>query len=955
MANRISVLIDVVSEKASKSVNSFKMAVNEADGALGKLKAGGASAFASLKANSAMASAALVGVLAVGFKKSIDAASSLEESMNAVDVTFGDAARGIHKLGETSAESFGLSQAAFNGAAVSFSAFAEQVAGPGGDVVDVMGDLMTRAVDFASVMDLDLNEAMQVFQSTLAGQTEPIRKYGKDVSAAAVTQYALANSLVGSKSEMTEAIKVQARYGLLMEQTADTANDFANTSDSLANQQRILGANMENTAATFGEVFTPAVAKAAEGANFLAKSMEFLFKDAPTQFGNFVQTIFNRDALAARRASEAFQEVEASAGEYYDSATKGATSVEEVRAKAEALGLDLHAVNLITVEWSRSNGIATSALDENAEATEGLGGAVVDLDRNVQALTKAQKENTEATRDAREERHRTASATLDARDAEDAFFDSVEASTEALEDAELTDREKAASVRDVVRATDEMIVKQLEEQGVLLDTERGQKAYTDSMVDTAMFMGGPMGAEILAHVARVNGIPDEKVTEIQAQIDAGNVATARRMIDTELSKAEALVTVTPVGLEAAQARIEAILGRTITISADTYTPGGGNGLEWEQLGEDLGDGVALGIEGSVGRVARAADGLVTAALGSAKTVARVKSPSRLFAEEVGQPIAAGVAEGIADDAHKVSEALVESIEDAEESAVAAADELTENVLASFDALAEGAADRLSSIWDGIDDARSLAGIEESVSDAEESLSDASVNVVDANKNMTDAQYALALAQASGTATAEEMAKLIEAERKAVEEASDAIEAKNDATTRLQDANLRLTKATMDNIVGTDAQREAWLLAAAGAGLTAIQVRDLESAYRSAAEAQAALAAATILQNQFAAESVAAVNAEATAAKATNDLFNQLGQQGLLQGDDFTRVAALSSSPAQQLALMTQIIARVERFFAAIQPQGRAASPAVDTSAIAAAVSAGMVQGFKGIRQNERAQ
>jgi len=328
-------------------------------------------------------------------------------------------------------------------------------------------------------------------------------------------------------------------------------------------------------------------------------------------------------------------------------------------------------------------------------------------------------------------------------------------------------------------------------------------------------------------------------------------------------------------------------------------------------GGQIGEGIAVGISDEEYKVAWAARGVVSNALASVRADNKMKSPSRLWAEEVGQPIAGGIAEGIADDAHEIDEQLRKAIEDAEESAVNAADKLTENVLASFDALAEGAADRLSSIWDGIDDARSLAGIEESVSDAEKSLSDASVDVVDANKNMIDAQYALALAQASGTATAEEMVKLIEAERKAVEEAAVAIEAKNDATTRLQDANLRLTEATMDNIVGTDAQREAWLLAAEGAGLTAIQVRDLESAYRSAAEAQASLAAATAEAAVLDATTKAAIAAEAAGADNVRIRFSEIVNQGAIGAEELKMIAGLSSGG--QLNAMNVAIKRFDNY------------------------------------------
>jgi hypothetical protein len=194
----------------------------------------------------------------IGFAKSaINATSDLAESANAVQVTFGKASKGIFEFGENAAQAVGMSKTEFNAFAVQFAGFTKQLAGANGDVVQVTTELTTRIADFASVMNLDIPRAAQIFQSSLAGSTEPIRAFGIDLSAAAVAAYAVENGIAESAATMTEAEKVTARYGLLMESTAQTAGDFANTSDSLANSQRILKANFENVRAEMGEALVP--------------------------------------------------------------------------------------------------------------------------------------------------------------------------------------------------------------------------------------------------------------------------------------------------------------------------------------------------------------------------------------------------------------------------------------------------------------------------------------------------------------------------------------------------------------------------------------------------------------------------------------------------------------------------------------------------------------------------
>lgn len=193
--------------------------------------------------------------------KAVESASNLNESLNAVKVSFGNANAEIVALGENAATRLGLSQSAFNSIAVQFSAFAQTIAGEGGNVAGVIDELSTRGADFASVMNLDVNDALRIFQSGLAGETEPLRKYGIDLSAAAVEQYALARGIWDGNGAMTEAQKVQARYGSLMEQTNKVAGDFANTSDGLANAQRIAGAKMEDASAALGSAFLPIIAQ----------------------------------------------------------------------------------------------------------------------------------------------------------------------------------------------------------------------------------------------------------------------------------------------------------------------------------------------------------------------------------------------------------------------------------------------------------------------------------------------------------------------------------------------------------------------------------------------------------------------------------------------------------------------------------------------------------------------
>ncbi len=198
-------------------------------------------------------------------QESVSQASDLNESANAVAVAYGDAAKSIEDLSKGTATRLGLSQSDFNGFATQFSSFAATIRG--NDVGGFIDELTTRGADFASVYNLEVSDALGLFQSGLAGETEPLRKFGIDLSAAAVSAYAYSSGIGTAGTELTEAQKQQARYGLLLEQTSKTQGDFKNTSGELANQQRILGAEFENSQAKLGMALLPAMTQLANIAN----------------------------------------------------------------------------------------------------------------------------------------------------------------------------------------------------------------------------------------------------------------------------------------------------------------------------------------------------------------------------------------------------------------------------------------------------------------------------------------------------------------------------------------------------------------------------------------------------------------------------------------------------------------------------------------------------------------
>lgn len=223
---------------------------------------------------SSLSKTASIAIAGIGLA-SVKLASDLNESVNATNIVFGESASIIQEWGKVASEQAGLSQAAFNESSALIGTLLKKT---GADLDTVANDTINvtkRAADLASVFNKDLGVATTAIGAALRGETEPIRQFAIDVSAAAVEAEALSSGLINNKNELTEAIKVQARYNLILKQSADVAGDFVNTNDELANSGRVLKADLENLGAEIGQAFLP-----------LAKDIVVALRDAVESFSN---------------------------------------------------------------------------------------------------------------------------------------------------------------------------------------------------------------------------------------------------------------------------------------------------------------------------------------------------------------------------------------------------------------------------------------------------------------------------------------------------------------------------------------------------------------------------------------------------------------------------------------------------------------------------------------------
>lgn len=187
----------------------------------------------------------------------IKSASDLNESLNKTTVAFADSSKEILEWSKTSATAFGQSQRQALEAASSFGLLFRTMGVTSEESAEMSKRLTELASDLASINNISPEEALIKLRAGLVGEVEPLRTVGVLLNAAVVEQKALALGLADTSKALSEQDKVMARYQLILEQTTLAQGDFARTSAELANAQRTLDAQIEDTSARLGRFLLP--------------------------------------------------------------------------------------------------------------------------------------------------------------------------------------------------------------------------------------------------------------------------------------------------------------------------------------------------------------------------------------------------------------------------------------------------------------------------------------------------------------------------------------------------------------------------------------------------------------------------------------------------------------------------------------------------------------------------
>ena len=248
-------------------------------------------------------------------KSAINLASDLQEAQNVVDVAFGSMSDKANAFAQSALKNYGLAELSAKKYSSTFMSMAKGMGLATDDATNMSLALTGLVGDVSSFYNIEQDLAATKLKGIFTGESEALKDLGVVMTEANLEAYALAKGFNKSMKEMTQAEKVALRYQYVTEQLSLAQGDFSRTSDSWANQIRVLKETFNSLSSIIGE--------------FLIKGL--------TPFVQKLNDILQR-LLAIAQAAKSLFLVSDAAEEITDTATDAAGAQEEVTEAVEGTG-----------------------------------------------------------------------------------------------------------------------------------------------------------------------------------------------------------------------------------------------------------------------------------------------------------------------------------------------------------------------------------------------------------------------------------------------------------------------------------------------------------------------------------------------------------------------------------------------------------------------------------------
>ncbi len=300
-----------------------------------------------------------------GLKSAMDYSSNLTEVQNVVDVGFGKYKSKIEDLAKTSIQDYGMSELTAKQIAGRFQAMGTAVGFSQKKMSGMSTELTKLSADMASFYNEDQEKVSKSLQSVFTGTTMPLRKYGIDLTQATLQEWAHKQGIDANIKSMSQAEKTMLRYQYVISQTGAAQGDFARTSNTWANQTRMLKQNFQQLGSTIGQIAINAFKPFVKAMNSTLIQLDKFAKSARDALGKIFGWEYEEGGGVTQNYKDDMEDAADGANDTAD-ATKKATKAQKEFNK-QLQGFD------------RLNNLTSSKGKDNDGAGKGSGTSVGEL------------------------------------------------------------------------------------------------------------------------------------------------------------------------------------------------------------------------------------------------------------------------------------------------------------------------------------------------------------------------------------------------------------------------------------------------------------------------------------------------------------------------------------------------------------------------------------------------
>ena len=337
-------------------------------------------------------SAFAVGKLIQFGKESIELGSDLAEVQNVVDVTFTTMSDKVNEFAKNAMTSAGLSETMAKRYVGTFGAMSKSFGFSEAQAYDMSTALTQLTGDVASFYNISQDLAYIKLKSVFTGETETLKDLGVVMTQSALDQYALANGYGKTTSAMTEQEKVALRLAFVQKQLSAASGDFIRTSDSWANQVRVMQLQLQSLKATVGQglinIFTPVLkvinillGKLATLANAFKSFTELITGKKSSGQTSGGGAGLTGDASGVQDTADAYGQAADNAGKLADSTEDVADATKDAAKAAKGYLSPLDEINRYSTQDTSSTTSKTPSSGAGSSGSPGgLAGAVGNVD-----------------------------------------------------------------------------------------------------------------------------------------------------------------------------------------------------------------------------------------------------------------------------------------------------------------------------------------------------------------------------------------------------------------------------------------------------------------------------------------------------------------------------------------------------------------------------------------------